>query len=325
MYALFFRAVVIIALVMAAPLHAAKPKKNVKLEDAVENYVANMRKSFDQIPDTRVIKKTQLTKTNQYFKRLLKKHSAITKIIRVNSKGRVINEVIRDETPKRVNKNISRQKWYSFVRKKKKDYSDVLYSKKTGRYSLFWAKPIMLKTSKGKKRFVGAVAAKVDLWDTFHWFSKRTKEPFLIRLDKMILFSNRWEMAENFVEHDFEVPGIKKISIRYIKKEPPPEPVAEKSESVSAVAAAKKDKPKDKAKTKANTKTKGKARAGTKAEPKDDADAKAREMALGKSGPSILPVILIFIFALGVVGLIIYLSVQKRKRMQAIIDEMEKP
>jgi hypothetical protein len=326
MHAFFLRAVLITALVMTAPLHAAKPKKEVKLEDAVEKYVANMRKSFNQIPDTRVIRKTQLTKTNRYFMRLLKKHSAFTKIIRTNSRGRMINEVIRDETPRRVNKNVSRQKWYSFVRRKKEDYSKLLYDKRTGRYSLFWAKPIMLK-SKGKKRFAGAVAAKIDLGDTFFWFSKRTREPFLIRLDKMILYSNRWEMAENFVEHDFEVPGVKKISIRYIKKEPPPEPVAEKPESVSAVAAAKKDKPGDKAKTRTRTKTKGKGKAKTKTKdaPKDEADAKAREMALGKSGPSILPFILILVLALGVVGIIVYLSVQKRKRMQAIIDEIEKP
>jgi hypothetical protein len=86
----------------------------------------------------------------------------------------------------------------------------------TGRYYLLWAAPILKKT-KGKEAFKGAVALKIDLWDCFQKYSKTAETPFLIRMGRLSLYSYKWNDTFAFVEEPLLIPGVEKITVKYPK------------------------------------------------------------------------------------------------------------
>jgi hypothetical protein len=61
------------------------------------------------------------------------------------------------------------------------------------------------------------LALKIDLWDSFHKFAKNVETPFLIRLGKMPLYSNKWKDTIAFKEEAVDVQGVKRCTIRYPK------------------------------------------------------------------------------------------------------------
>jgi hypothetical protein len=100
----------------------------------------------------------------------------------------------------------------------------------TGRYYLVWAAPVIEKDKKDKEIVEGAVALKIDLWDCFHKFANTSETPFLVRMDKLGLYSNKWKDGVKFKEDALSVAGIKKISVRYPKVAiPVAEPVVAKA------------------------------------------------------------------------------------------------
>ena len=96
------------------------------------------------------------------------------------------------------------------------EYRGFIKIEETGRYYLFWAAPIIDKSQKKGSRgtFLGAVTIKVDLWDCFCEFSKNTEVPFLIRVNKMRLYSNKWKDTIAYREELIKVPGVKRVLLR---------------------------------------------------------------------------------------------------------------
>jgi hypothetical protein len=186
------------------------------LKEDIESYFAQLRESVSDIAKNPVVKRTRLTLTDRYFVRSLKRHQTIYSLIRTNSKGIVISEIIRGQTPNREYRNIANQQWFKYIARNNKEYNGFL--KEEGRYYLFWAHPVILTARSGRKRFGGTAAAKVDLWDSFHKFAARVKQPFLIKLNGKSLYSNKWEHQANFREVKLDIPGVDRITVRFADK-----------------------------------------------------------------------------------------------------------
>lgn len=183
----------------------------------IEQFFVDLKQDFDQIANATAVKGTNLSRTDRYFVYTLKKNQPFYSLIKTNSKGVLISEIIRGEKPEREFRDVGTQRWYTTVARTHNDYHGFLRDDEQGRYYLFWAKPVLKKTHSGSARFVGAVAAKVDLWDCFHKFSTGIEKPFLVRLGKKSLYSHKWKTEADYEEEALDIPGVKRISIRYGK------------------------------------------------------------------------------------------------------------
>jgi len=196
-----------IVLFFFQPLTAKQASK----ED-IENYFSELQNTFTLIAGASSVKSTSLSRTERYFVAILKKNQTLYSLIKTNSKGVIISEVIRGQTPERDYRNVADQPWFRTVLKKREDHYGFV-KEETGRYYLFWGKPVF----KGANRFVGAVAVKIDLWDCFHKISADVKEPFLIRLANKSLYSHKWEKESLYNDDLLNIPGVRKISLRLEK------------------------------------------------------------------------------------------------------------
>jgi hypothetical protein len=182
------------------------------LKTEIETFFSELKTTFDKSAASPSVKGTNLSKTERYFVSVLKGNQPFYSLMKTNSKGVMITEVIRGQSPEREFRNIKNQRWFYTISKSLSDYNTYIKDK-NGRYYLLWAKPIL----KNNNRFVGAIVVKVDLWDSFYKISSDRERPFLIKLSKRSLFSHKWKNAVPYDQEPLEIPGAKNIQVRYPK------------------------------------------------------------------------------------------------------------
>jgi hypothetical protein len=200
---LIFALIAVVSLFSYTPVFSAPMTK-----DSIEHYFASLKKDFDKLADNPAMNKPKSKSINGLFVTTLKRHQPIYSFMRTNAKGVMVNEVVRGQVPEKIKKNtkenVKEQEWFKKISKTATEYYGFTFIEENGRYYLFWVSPIL----GPKKKFGGAVVAKIDLWDCFHEMSKETTEPFLIRLGGKSLYSDKWKNSKNFVEVPLEVPGV---------------------------------------------------------------------------------------------------------------------
>ena len=261
------------------------------LQEDLNFYFVKIDEAFARIVESGALKSTNLRSAERFFIREMRKNLAYNTFIRTNSKGVVISEVIRGQKVERPMRNISNQKWFKMVSKNREAYYSLTKDKEKGRYYLFWARPIL----KRGDRFIGSVLLKIDLWDSFHEFSSSIFTPFLIKLGRKSLFSNKWEGGASGIEKPLTIQGIDQISVVYSSESTPETTVAPKETLAKAMSVA------DTAKV-------------------EKADKPEKE----KKGVSSILVFLFVILILGIVcALFMLISWMKRRAFLKHLDEEE--
>jgi hypothetical protein len=185
--------------------------ESVDFQTDLNRFFSAFDVTFTGIVNSNAVKSTDLRQAERLFIREMKKHQAFNTFIRTNSKGSVIAEIIRAEKVDRPMRDVSDQKWFTFVSEKKTSYYSLIKDDERGRYYLFWARPIL----KQGDRFVGSVLLKIDLWDGFYEFSNTVYQPFLVKLGRKSLFAHKWGDGKGVTEKSITVPGIERISVVY--------------------------------------------------------------------------------------------------------------
>ncbi|HMD69018.1 MAG TPA: hypothetical protein VKF42_09095 [Chitinivibrionales bacterium] len=177
------------------------------LQDSFNNYFASLNKDFGRLAANTAHKNMRSKSTNGMFVAFLKKHQPCSYLAKINQRGKIVNEVIRGEVPKKtVNRKVGDAEWYTSTVKSKKPYQGFVED--NGRYFLVWTVPVL-----SKKKFVGVVVSKIDIWDCFHKLSNETPAPFLVQLGQKSLYSNKWKNEGEFSEDTLSVPGAEQISL----------------------------------------------------------------------------------------------------------------
>jgi hypothetical protein len=184
----------------------------------MDSLFITLKQDFDEVVASPLVKNDAVAPVNDYFLTVLKQHQPFYSLTRVNAKGVLVNEVIRlvEKTDVK-NQNLSRETWVKRTVRKRTDYTGLVKLEETGRYYLLWAAPVIEKEKKGKAVVKGAVALKIDLWDCFHKFANTSETPFLVRIGRLSLYSNKWKDGIRYKEDALVVAGIKTISVRYPK------------------------------------------------------------------------------------------------------------
>jgi hypothetical protein len=243
---------------------------------------------FDRTAGAKIMKRKHRGKVDRHFIWVLRQFSTIHEFVRTDAEDRVVNEVIRGAIPKRVRKPIDPDKWYGFLKKRKDPRESIWFDKENGRYYLVWSRPVEI----GKeKRYGGSVAVLIDLWNSFHRFSKRIKEPFLIIINGKILYSHEWKLDKASIIESFEVPGVKKAAIRFRRA---PVVAAEPEVPAAAVVEPAAEEP-----------------AETAGEAADEVTEEDTEEPEGSCGKGLLVFLIIMAFVI-VVGRLLYRKYQKK-------------
>jgi hypothetical protein len=197
---------------------ASSPAVPSEMKLGMDSVFITLQQNFDEIMASPTVKSKTTATVNGFFFKALKDHQPFYSLTRVNTKGAVINEMIRlVEKPDTKPQDLSKLAWVRRTLTLHKAYSGIVKLEETGRYYLVWAAPIIGKDKNGKETVEGAVSLKIDLWDCFHKYSNTTETPFLVRLDKLRLYSSKWKNDIRYKEELLTVAGIKKISVRYPK------------------------------------------------------------------------------------------------------------
>jgi hypothetical protein len=188
------------------------------LARGLDSIFIKMKKDLDDMGTSPVIHGKPTSTVNSFFLKMLKENQPFYSFTRVNKAGEVTNEMIRlVEKADEKKQNLSKEPWFKQAGKKHAEYFSMFKLEENGRYYLVWAIPITDQNDKVKDPFEGALALKIDLWDCFHKYANNVETPFLIRVDRLHLYSNKWKDSIAYKEELINVPGAKKVFVRYPK------------------------------------------------------------------------------------------------------------
>jgi hypothetical protein len=287
------RAALLFLAVLSGPLVLAAQPASVP--DMAEEYFQNLRNAFEKTAGANALKSRRWRTRGNYFTGVMRRYPTFHTFVLTNTRGRVITHVVRGSVPRKTNKAITRGNWYSFLKNARKARAGIWFEKDNGRYYLVWGKPV----TAGRKgqRFMGAVAAKIDLWDSFHKFAKRVEQPFLSMINGKVLYSHEWTMKA-YKAYAIKILGIKKAAILVHK----------------AGAAAAAAEPAPEAEPAAKPAVKPAAKPAAKGAAKTAAKALSKKKAGGGGGFAVLIVIFALAITAGIVGAYI-ISKRKRERL----------
>ncbi|MDG5816427.1 cache domain-containing protein [Chitinispirillales bacterium ANBcel5] len=241
--------------------------------------------SIAEMPQTRA---TNLRNVDQHFISLLREHPSINSILRTNSNGVLINQVIRGRSPIRATRNVSGQRWYRTVSNSDETYFG--YTRERGRYFLFWAKQLFNPAG----RYVGTVVVKYDLEESLRDFASETDDPFVVSISDDVIFSHNWDANENISEQKLNVPGIDDLVLKATHKT---DVAQEEQVSANDLAAA-----------------------------VDEEEATTEETAVAEEneeGRSILPIFLFIFAGIGLVGTVVGVKINIAKKNERLLKELE--
>ena len=187
------------------------------LVTTMEVYFSTLKKDFNQRAATSIVKTRRVTQLRRYFAQIMKKNPPIASLMKVNARGMVMYERVRNQNNPVKKRSVAKRRWFLKTAKGLKEY-DCLIKDKKGRPNLLWSIPL-LREGKGSRRFNGAVVAVVDLKDCFHTIAKKGAQPFLVRLNNKNFYEHSWKDKMIFVENRLNIPGVENIIIRYQKSD----------------------------------------------------------------------------------------------------------
>ncbi|MBD3419129.1 MAG: hypothetical protein GF398_03320 [Chitinivibrionales bacterium] len=197
----------------------------------VNRYFASLDSLMRAISLDKATRTSQLRTADRLMADIVGNHPAIEQLIRTNSRGKVINEIIDGRIAAHTYRRVGNQKWYRYIRRSGVPYYSYLKRRKTGKYYLFWARP-----TKYEGRFGGSVSAKIGLQKCFEQIALRYDVKFMIALESGTLFTNLENPAnEKLTNALLSIPGFEELTISYVPQPADPEP-AQSPRTAAAMA-----------------------------------------------------------------------------------------
>jgi len=141
----------------------------------------------------------------------IKKFPAFQTLMRINSTGKVINEVVREGTPGERYRNVGRQGWFTVAGERMESYHG--YVKSDDDYLLFWVKPLKSRRSNGSYKSAGALLAKIDIGRVLEKVAPTLSLPFTLIFDKETIFRYNWSPSVKHKSIPLSLKGMEECTI----------------------------------------------------------------------------------------------------------------
>lgn len=179
----------------------------------IEAYFSGLDSAISSLGQTVAVSSVKQAK--EPMEKIFQDYPGIATLIRSNSRGKVINEAVREGKPGRPNRNLSRQKWFRKIKNLEPYYSSLKNRK--GEKQLFWCKPIRIKKS-NRDRFGGALVARIDLQRSFEAVAKKMESLFRVLQKGEPLFSHSWKASYDTTALPLDIKGLPDVQINVKEK-----------------------------------------------------------------------------------------------------------
>lgn len=163
---------------------------------------------------------------------LFKDHAELHTVMQTNSKGKVINEIVRTGSPGRRYRSVARQSWFREVAKQK-PYHGYLEFRRRG-YYLFWCYPVERKSG----GFGGAVVTKIDLDKALKAVADEVDKPFLVTVEGEKVYAHAWKESIDAEAVPLQVRGLEGLKVQAEPVKAAAKPAADTAAPAAATKAA---------------------------------------------------------------------------------------
>lgn len=199
-------------LLAAIAVLLALPSPGEAAQSPVTEIVAHfdsLEQVVGQIADDERARSSNLRTTTSYFRQLMDRYPEIHDLLRINSRGKVTNELARDGKTGKRYRSVARQSWFRTVGPGMEPYYGKVKTR-GGRYFLFWALPIIIDGRSG-----GAILAKLDLIECFEGAAVRVDGPFRVYYDGRRVVSHEWRGVDEAESARFDILGLEGLTVKY--------------------------------------------------------------------------------------------------------------
>jgi len=152
-----------------------------------------------------------LKTTKVYFSELMRRYPELHDMLRINSRGKVTNEIARDGKEGRRYRSIAGQSWWRDISRDLAPYFGSVRTRQ-GEYLLFWAIPMM---DEQDDKLVGALAVKLDLDECLDGAAKRLGAPLMVTYDGESIYRHQWRNIEDAKSSSFDIKGMEGLAVHY--------------------------------------------------------------------------------------------------------------
>jgi hypothetical protein len=182
-----------------------------------EKQFARLDSSLSRLAGLPEVRMKEVAPFNGVAKQVLAAHPEIASVMRTNSKGIVVNSVIRAGGGNEAYADVSRLEWYTVPKTTMHPYYSML-RKENRRSYLVWSRPLSISMTIGGSRFGGVVAVSLDLTACFNQSAAAMRGPFQILLDGKSFYYLSWNEGQAFDESPLVVPGNTHFSLKIPRK-----------------------------------------------------------------------------------------------------------
>ncbi len=203
-----------------------------KVKDALEDRLGSLDSELLDLSKSDAMSSRRIKDAEGPFRKAIKEYPEFQTLMRTNSKGKVVNEIVSKGRPGRKFRDVSNQSWFGETAKMDPYYGFL--KMRDGTTYLFWCKPIPVSTREGGYRFGGALVAKIELSDVFEAVAKKSGEPFKLTKENETIYSNAWKNIENAASENVSIKGLDQVMLE--GKKPVPQKAAVDSQAVNQAA-----------------------------------------------------------------------------------------
>jgi hypothetical protein len=189
---------------------------------SIDSFFVRMKADFTALAENPAVVKGNPAAIDQVFLKALKQNGVVNELVRTDPKGAVITELARMKEPFHGKKSYKTQSWYMSIGKGGPEFEAL--TKDTARFYLVWSAPVKgsVTATVKKSPLAGVLMMKIDLWDCFQKLSDSTETPFLVRLNRLNLYTHKWQNKQQVDKYTLAVPGVKTMMLYMEKREPAP-------------------------------------------------------------------------------------------------------
>lgn len=206
----------------------------------IEAHFDGLKEQFKELSMRSQLAKGGVKTGDRVLAREMRETPSFHSLMRVNSKGKVINEVVREGNPGEKFRDVSNQKWFMSAGPRMKSY--YTYVRRSDEpHRLFWARPLALKTRSGEFRSAGALVAIVDVDAALSQVDSKLGTPFRLVYEDKVLHSHKWDKGLSAQTRTVELPGMSEVKLRYVSAGGAAQKKAKKTAAAAESAAAAKN------------------------------------------------------------------------------------
>ncbi len=186
--------------------------------EEISAHFASLDTALRELSEAREMRVRNISEANGPLEQYMDRYPEVIAVLRINSNGKVVNEIVRKGRPGKKFRDVSSQSWFSTV-SALEPYYGYLETRGEKMY-LFWSRPIKVESG-SDYRSGGAVVAKIRLNEALNSVRDKVESAFRILVENRAQYSHDWEKGANYEEQSLRIRGLPETTLQYVPSQRP--------------------------------------------------------------------------------------------------------